>query len=250
MIRESINSRALDAIGYLLTNGDLHTKTSIANELGISQSKLSEILKERMKAGTDILSGLSSKFNISSEWLLTGEGDMVREDSAADESPTPKPKQPTSTLDSSRELELPRTDEFEYVNNDNGGKVPLVHELSFATLDPDDPTSVQADEHYYIKEFRNADFMMRVAGDNMYPKYKPGDLIACRHHCYTNFYQWGKVYALLTCHQGILIGRVFEHHQNKIFVTLKSENPSYPEWEIPIDEIARAAVIIGSISLD
>lgn len=212
---------------------------------GITQGVLSNAIKRNTDiSSTNLCKIIDTYEEFDAHWLLTGEGEMMR-------GPEPEvTESQTSVPESSKELGLPRTDEFEYVNNDNGGKVPLVHELSFATLDPDDPTSVQADEHYYIKEFRNADFMMRVAGDNMYPKYKPGDLIACRHHCYTNFYQWGKVYALLTCHQGILIGRVFEHHQNKIFVTLKSENPSYPEWEIPIDEIARAAVVIGSISLD
>lgn len=219
---------------------------------GITQGVLSNAIKRNTDiSSTNLCKIIDTYEEFDAHWLLTGEGDMMRDpESTTDEPQTPKPTPSTSESESPKEIELPRTDEFEYVNNDNGGKVPLVHELSFATLDPDDPKSVQADEHYYIKEFRNADFMMRVAGDNMYPKYKPGDLIACRHHCYTNFYQWGKVYALLTCHQGILIGRVFEHHQNKIFVTLKSENPSYPEWEIPIDEIARAAVIIGSISLD
>ena len=237
MIRENINSRALQAINYLLSTNDLCTKTSMANDLGISASKLSEILGERMKAGTDVLAGLSSEYNISSQWLLTGEGNMVTSENLEDN-------------EEDSELILPCSEEFEYVNNDNGGKVPIVNELSFATYDPDNPSTLKAEEYYYIKDFRNADFMMRVTGDSMYPRYKPGDLIACRNIRYTNFYQWGKVYALLTCHQGIIIGRVYEHHQYKIFIKVKSDNPSYPEWEIPIDEVARAAIIIGSISLD
>lgn len=248
MTRENINSRALDAIGYLLASNDVYTKTSIAAELGISSSKLSEILGERMRAGTEILSGLSSHFNISSEWLLTGEGEMIRDTSTQEVEMSPDIVVPTK--DKKEGPEMPCTDEFEYVNNDNKGSIPIVHELSFATIDPDEPSTIEADEYYFIKEFRNADFLMRVAGDSMYPKYKPGDLIACRNIRYTNFYQWGKPYALLTCHQGIIIGRVYEHHQYTTFVRVKSDNPSYPEWEIPIDEVARAAIILGSISLD
>lgn len=216
---------------------------------GLTNGIISSALKRNTDLSWDSVSKIVDTYTeIDIEWLITGHGQMLKVNGEV--IPISGAVEKTKTKEEHHDITLPRTDEFEYVNNDNGGKVPLVHELSFAILDPDDPKSVQADEHYYIKEFRNADFMMRVAGDNMYPKYKPGDIIACRHHCYTNFYQWGKVYALLTCHQGILIGRVFEHHQNKIFVTLKSENPSYPDWEIPIDEIARAAVVIGSISLD
>ena len=217
-------------------------------QAGITQGVLSNAIKKNSDIGSTNLSKIIDTYSeFDAHWLLTGEGDMMR--SQEDISEQTINTDPTDTKETD-DIELPRTDEFEYVNNDNEGKVPIVHELSFATIDPDEPSTIKADEHYYIKEFRNADFLMRVAGDSMYPKYKPGDLIACRNIRYTNFYQWGKPYALLTCHQGIIIGRVYEHHQYTTFVRVKSDNPSYPEWEIPIDEVARAAIIIGSISLD
>lgn len=221
---------------------------SFESQAGITQGVLSNAIKKNSDISSINLSKIIDTYSeFDAHWLLTGEGDMMRNPEAL-----PEPTIPPSNKDLSevKDLELPSTDEFEYVNNDNEGKIPIVHELSFAAIDPDEPSTIQADEYYYIKEFRNADFMMRVAGDSMYPKYKPGDLIACRNIRYTNFYQWGKPYALLTCHQGIIIGRVYEHHQYKIFIRVKSDNPSYPEWEIPIDEVARAAIIIGSVSLD
>lgn len=218
------------------------------SEAGIKYSTISAAIKRGTELNTATLLKIIDTYDdIDTDWLMKGEGEMLREDKQPSPDTSLPIDQPTGTK---KELELPRSDEFEYVNNDNEGKIPIVHELSFATIDPDEPSTIQADEHYYIKEFRNADFMMRVTGDSMYPKYKPGDLIACRNIRYTNFYQWGKPYALLTCHQGIIIGRVYEHHQYKIFIRVKSDNPSYPEWEIPIDEVARAAIIIGSISLD
>lgn len=233
MTREDINSRALDAIAYLLSSNELNTKTSIANSLEISASKFSEILGGRMKAGTDVLAGLSSEFNISPQWLLTGEGDMIDSEN--------------QNLNSEK---LPATEEFEYIDNDNNGRVPIVSELNFAISDPEDPSKIKADDYYYVKEFRNADFMLRISGDYMAPKYRSGDLIACRHDRYNTFYQWGRIYALLTCSLGLIVGRVYEHRQNTIFITVKPENPAYPEWEIPIDEVAKAALVVGSISLD
>lgn len=218
------------------------------SEAGIKYSTISAAIKRGTELNTATLLKIIDTYDdIDTDWLMKGEGEMLREDNQPSPDTSLPIDQPTGTK---KELELPRSDEFEYVNNDNEGKIPIVHELSFATIDPDEPSTIKADEYYFIKEFRNADFMMRVTGDSMYPRYKPGDLIACRNIRYTNFYQWGKVYALLTCHQGIIIGRVYEHHQYKIFIRVKSDNPSYPEWEIPIDEVARAAIIIGSISLD
>lgn len=236
MTRESINTRALDAISYLLSNGELHTKSSIANDLGISPSKLSEILGERMKAGTEILAGLSSEYNISPQWLLTGEGNMTNSE--------------IQNSEDSEDIGLPSTNEWDYVNNDNQGKIPVIHELSFATINPEDPASIKADEFYYIKEFRNADFLMRMQGDYMSPKYRAGDLLACRNVKYSNFYQWGRIYALLTCHQGLVIGRVYEHFQNTILMRVMPINQEYPEWVVPLDEIVRVALVVGSISMD
>lgn len=219
------------------------------SEAGIKYSTISAAIKRGTELNTATLLKIIDTYDeIDTDWLMKGEGEMIKDTSTQEVETPSDPILPTK--DEKEGPEMPCTDEFEYVNNDNKGRIPIVHELSFATIDPDEPSTIEADEYYFIKEFRNADFMMRVAGDSMYPKYKPGDLIACRNIRYTNFYQWGKPYALLTCHQGIIIGRVYEHHQYTTFVRVKSDNPSYPEWEIPIDEVARAAIILGSISLD
>ena len=218
------------------------------SEAGIKYSTISAAIKRGTELNTATLLKIIDTYEeIDTEWLMKGEGEMLKDANPEKQSPS---SESTNQGNESSESEQPSTDEFDYVNNDNEGRIPIVHELSFALIDPDEPSTIKADEHYYIKEFRNADFMMRVAGDSMYPKYKPGDLIACRNIRYANFYQWGKVYALLTCHQGIIIGRVYEHHQNTIFIKVKSDNPSYPEWEIPIDEVVRGALVIGAISLD
>ena len=222
---------------------------SFEAQAGLTNGIISTALKRKTDISWESVSKIVDTYKeIDIEWLITGNGQMLKIDNEI--IPLQPIIQPKTTPQENQETELPSTDEFEYVNNDNEGRIPIVHELSFALIDPDEPSTIKADEHYYIKEFRNADFMMRVAGDSMYPKYKPGDLIACRNIRYANFYQWGKVYALLTCHQGIIIGRVYEHHQNTIFIKVKSDNPSYPEWEIPIDEVVRGALVIGAISLD
>ena len=221
---------------------------SFEAQAGLTNGIISTALKRKTDISWESVSKIIDTYKeIDIEWLITGNGQMLKIDN--EYIPLPSITQPATPVER-EELSLPCSEEFEYVNNDNGGKVPIVNELSFATYDPDDPSTLKAEEYYYIKDFRNADFMMRVAGDYMYPKYKPGDLIACRYTPFDGYYQWGKTYALLTCHQGILVGRVYEHINNTCFVILKTDNPSYPDWNIPIDEIARSAAVIGSISLD
>ena len=65
MCKESINNRTIQAINYLLDNKPGLTKSAMADSFGISPSKFSEILKERMNAGTEIMSKLSSVYSIS-----------------------------------------------------------------------------------------------------------------------------------------------------------------------------------------
>lgn len=215
------------------------------SEAGIKYSTISAAIKRGTELNTATLLKIIDTYDdIDTDWLMKGEGEMLKGETEG----IPPVSPPVVTTH--EDLELPTTDEFEYVNNDNGGKIPVVHELAFATIDPEDPGKIKADDVYYIKEFRNADFLMRMQGDYMAPKYRSGDLLACRNVKEDCFYQWGRIYALLTCHQGLVIGRVYEHFQNTIFVTVKPINPDYPEWVVPIDEIARIALVIGSISLD
>lgn len=218
---------------------------SFEAQAGITQGVLSNAIKKNSDISSTNLSKIIDTYDeFDARWLLTGEGEMLKRDNTQELSSS------KSEANTPEVQEMPATDEFEYVNNDNGGKIPVVHELAFATIDPEDPGKIKADEVYYIKEFRNADFLMKMQGDYMYPKYRSGDLLACRNVKEDCFYQWGRIYALLTCHQGLIIGRVYEHFQNTIFVTVKPANPDYPEWVVPIDEIVRIALVIGSISFD
>ncbi len=65
-------------------------------------------------------------------------------------------------------------------------------------------------QKYVVPEFTelNVDFMIRVKGSSMYPKYNSGDLVACKKLVLSDiFFQWNKVYVLDT-DQGALIKRI------------------------------------------
>ena len=76
MDKESINKRFLEVIKALIERTPGLTKTALADSLNVKPSKFTEILKERMMAGTDILSLLVENYGVSADWLLRGEGDM------------------------------------------------------------------------------------------------------------------------------------------------------------------------------
>jgi hypothetical protein len=91
MCKSLINNRFITTINALLGRDNSLTKGVLSQKLGISQQKFTEILKERMNVGADLLAGIITLYpDISAEWLLTGEGSMLKSDPPSDE-PNPAP---------------------------------------------------------------------------------------------------------------------------------------------------------------
>lgn len=107
-------------------------------------------------------------------------------------------------------------------------------------------------EHYIIPEFRSlkVEFLIRVSGSSMYPKYSNGDILACRKVKSPGFLQWGKVYVLDT-EQGALVKRIFEDKDNSDCIICHSDNTErYPDFKIPKGEIRSYSIVIGAIRVE
>lgn len=84
-MKKDINQRFIESIEYVLSTKEVYNKSRIASELNISPSKFSEILNKRMNAGVDLIAAFCELFGISSEWMLTGKGQMTVENVMRDE---------------------------------------------------------------------------------------------------------------------------------------------------------------------
>ena len=73
--KKPINERVIKVLKTLLEG---QTLTSLASDLGVKQTKLSEIMAERMAAGLDVISELCIRFSVSPDFLLLGIGTMWR----------------------------------------------------------------------------------------------------------------------------------------------------------------------------
>ena len=105
-------------------------------------------------------------------------------------------------------------------------------------------------ERYVVPEFTelNVDFMLRVKGSSMYPKYNSGDLVACKKLVLNDiFFQWNKVYVLDT-DQGALIKRIKKGSDNHLQIV--SDNPSYEPYELHLSKIHAIAIVLGVIRLE
>lgn len=83
----AINERVIEAINAILSSGLALNKADLAEKFGIKPAKFSEILNKRMKAGMDIIQNLCIDYEISADWLITGEGSMYRSPAVKNEAP-------------------------------------------------------------------------------------------------------------------------------------------------------------------
>lgn len=104
---------------------------------------------------------------------------------------------------------------------------------------------------YVVPEFEelHVEFMIRVKGSSMYPKYNSGDLVACKRLVLNDiFFQWNKVYVLDT-EQGALIKRV-KKGKDQSHILLVSDNAAYDPFELSIEKVRAIAIVLGVIRLE
>jgi repressor LexA len=102
---------------------------------------------------------------------------------------------------------------------------------------------------YVVPDFTNIDFMIRIRGSSMYPKYNAGDIVACRILNENSFIQWNKTYVIATAEQGILCKRIKKSNKEGFYIAI-SDNKEYDPFEIPIKQITGIALVIGVIRLE
>lgn len=102
---------------------------------------------------------------------------------------------------------------------------------------------------YKVPDFINVDFMIRVKGSSMYPKYNSGDVVACRIIRESKFIQWNKVHVIATREQGILIKRIDMSEKEECLKAI-SDNKDYRPFDIPKNEVTGLALVVGVIRLE
>lgn len=154
------------------------------------------------------------------EWLLTGEGNMLKEHN-----------------------NLPIA--VKTYNPDEG--IPLIPTEAMGGVASGEVSVLELDcERYVIPMFKGADFLIPVKDSSMIPKYNSGDIVACKKVPMQDiFFQWNKVYVLDT-NQGAIIKRVAKSEE-KDCIKIVSENPNYEPFDLHLSQIYSIAIVIGVV---
>lgn len=242
MEKSGIQARFVASIDHVLDKNPDLTKTKLAEVLGCGRTKLSEIMANRMMAGTDIISKLCTEYNISPSWLLTGEGDMLKH--------TIPPKEQTKSRE---RAEMTQPISSDTTAPDNAPRIPLVTQNAVAGFGNNNFAIQEADvkEYYIVPKFKyhQVDFMIEISGSSMYPKYNSGDVVACTILHDGAFIQWNKCHIVATREQGILCKRIMPG-SSEDRLKMVSDNQNYPPFEVPKDDITGIALVVGVIRLE
>ena len=197
------------------------SKTDFYKKTGLSNGFLD-------KGGSVTSANLETILNtfpeISLDWLVTGRGSMLRSD-------------------------LPAA----HLATEPGAGIPLIPIDAVAGLPTDDPVGTRFIDcaHYIIPDFANlnVEYMIRVSGSSMYPKYSNGDILACRRVHDVLFFQWGKIY-VIDSSQGPLVKRVFQDEDPDRILLVSDNKEHYPPFSIPKSGIRSLSIVLGVIRLE
>lgn len=162
---------------------------------------------------------------ISVEWLLTGIGDMLKEEKAG----------AYSALNVKQGIPMLPFDAFAGLGDST------VQGVNFDTIE----------DRYIVPLFDGikVDFMLPVRGSSMYPKYSSGDVVACRLVTELLFVQWNKVYVIDSVTQGVIMKRLLKGEDDS-HIICRSDNEKYGDFPVPMDDIRSIALVVGVIRLE
>lgn len=215
-------AKILENIGILAEKEGI-TIGALERRIGASKGVLSRAIAN----GTDIqakwIQAIVENYpHISAEWLLTGNGDMIKDNMLPVAHQTDNPKE----------------------------GIPLIPFSAMAGALAGEQSALEYEcERYVVPAFNGADFLMQVKGNSMMPTYISGDIVACKRVPMSGlFFQWNKPYVLDT-KQGAIIKRIKPGSDNQ-HVSIVSDNKEFDPFELPYEDIYAVALVIGIIRLE
>ena len=218
----------LDRIKYLVEWLGMNT-TSFARLVGFNQSSLSKIMRGERDIPTNLIEKILDHTKVRRTWLLTGEGEMMKEDDATPMTPT-------------RRVGVRLVSQYAYggylggyADNEYLDTLPLI---DFA---PD-------------REMTGNWLAFEVRGDSMddgsKESYVEGEIVICR-EVERDYWQDSRLFInrrdfVIVHKDGILIKRIAAHDVEHHTITIHSLNPLYPDRTLNLADVMQIYSIVES----
>lgn len=207
------------------------------NSLNAGRGSISKAVKEGKSIGSTMLENILSLYtDLNPTWLLTGEGNMLKDNDFLDDRSIQS--FPLKTDNSMNYQQIPL-----YDIEATAGLIPLFTEST---------NNVPLD-YITIPNLPKCDGAIYVTGDSMYPLLKSGDIVLYKEiRDIENEIFWGEMYLLSVEMSGeeFVMVKYIQKAENAQFVKLVSQNKHHQDKEVEVSKIRALALVKASIRIN
>ena len=206
------------------------TQEQLAQRLGVGKTALSMVETGKARLSNRNKNILVQEFNVSPEWLETGNGEMFNADPSL-----------VKAFSLKTDNSLPMQSVPLYSIEGTAGLVPL-----FA-----DRMSVEPVNFIHIPNLPKCDGAIYVVGDSMYPLLKSGDIVLYKQLQSLDDVFWGDMYLLSIDINGeeYITVKYLQKSEIEGCVKLVSQNQHHADKDIEISRIRAIALIKASVRM-
>lgn len=207
------------------------SKSEFGRRIGVSSAYVSSI---RRSIDKDKIKSIASNYpSLNIDWLLYGEGEML--------------KKPSNTVEPSKVFSLKSDKQSAHLQ-----RIPLYELTATAGLVAIFQDAVPVpDDYISVPGLPPVDGAIFVRGDSMTPVLKSGDIIIYKiMELSGDSILWGQIYLLSYSNESdcFTVVKYLRHSEKTGYVRLVSENSFYDPLEIPASSITALALVKASIT--
>lgn len=223
----------------------------LSKELGVSQPYISQLINGKKEVGKKVANKLSEKFGLSQYWLLTGEGEMLR-----DQSTTNIASNNTygNNASENNNITITRTREEDDAEDKHKEIIykPVVTKQLATQPDTDVYSAIKEDKTLKLQyiptipPYTSIDFYYTIRQDAMLPEYKLGEVLALEHMKSNSDIVQGAAMVVDTSDFGFLFRRIYDRGDYYECRRI-NENSVFENQNVPKSKVIRLYRVVYSM---